>query len=459
MFALETRSSRDAERRVENPYDLNRDPSEVSAFDLLKAGHGAMTATRPMGSADTNLFTEMRGQIAALHELTGDSLFADPFRGEQGRSLTDTWREVFTAKHDEIEQLKVLYPQAKLRNLAEMEEDARTFARGKLDEFGRLQAQAEGNVLAQAAGVVGQMVGSYSDPFNLMTLPISAGAGAGLVKQALGNGLVNAAVELVQAPAVQKYREELGVPAGVEEAAKDIGMAFSTGVGMTTLFGGLSRLVGRLRARSDVKLNAELEDALKVVEHLDDQLESRPASISAGAHLRGIEQATNDLDLGRLPDADALPNPRGAGAADLEGEALLARATDRRDEVSERLRSENAALNRERGIPDDDGAGAADLEWRKHVEPAAAYDAALRTDADDWRLNVETRAEGVRTELDQQFDDVLAERPDIEIADPRDVIETDQPVLRRARDVVDDLDERREYLEMFIACMTGVGGE
>lgn len=603
MLGFETRASRAARQPVERPYDPDVDPMNVARGDVFRAGVDAWRATRWATAREDNLFTEIYGQVAALHELTGDPTFKVDWVGKT--TTPEHWREVFGAKEDEIKALQQLYPKAKLRTFGEIEQSARDYANSRLGAFQEIEARGGERWDVWAAARLGELVGGFADPVNLLTLPLSAGLAGGIAKRAFGEAVLNMGIEAATQPKVQRYRRELGMESGVKEALKDIGMvgvgSFALMAGIGYAGKGLSRVIDGVRARGDVPLKAEARDAVKVVEALDDALETRPAGVSARAHLEALDSATRAVEVGRLPTPDELPPVLGRGieggprkpielmtraelaealaaaknaeataAVDVFGpegaaryEALTRQANSAVDpgradtaaaelaEMESRLTPEQearlfgigedgpgpdelAAVLRSveqrvdvsspealaeglkyvvtdlptRGLEDAtpkqrvnaatfrvaleearaagldmdevakltlekasarfDSAENAEAMLERFLRPAARGDAggveplmyatdaeavAVRTEAEDF---IAARAGDEVDELEGAFQDVMLKDPDALVEDPRFVGRDGDVVVRKASDLVDELEEQKEYLEMFLACLTGV---
>ncbi|MBO6930732.1 MAG: hypothetical protein JJ856_14250 [Roseibium sp.] len=116
------------------------------------------------------------------------------------------------------------------------------------------------------AGIYGGFKGALRDPATLATLPFGLGAGgartlAGKVlstawREALVTGTTEAAIQ----PFVQKWRAEAGLPAGLEEAARNVGLATALGGVIGAGVRGAVELPGTIRRqlsrRPDPRLQA-----------------------------------------------------------------------------------------------------------------------------------------------------------------------------------------------------------
>lgn len=120
----------------------------------------------------------------------------------------------------------------------EVEERARDKARLSKRHFEDVMQRARPGFGTGAAAVIGGIGGGFTDPLNLATLPIGAGASRSILKAALIEGTLNAAVETASLPAVMAWQKEVGHKYGLSEAAGDVGLAFVGGAGLTTVLRG-----------------------------------------------------------------------------------------------------------------------------------------------------------------------------------------------------------------------------
>ena len=88
-----------------------------------------------------------------------------------------------------------------------------------------LRTAARGNAVAGFAGAV---AGSFTDPFNVLTLPIGGG-GKTIVAAALREGIANAGLELIQAPTIAQNRAKMGEDTTLADTAIDVAAAFAFG--------------------------------------------------------------------------------------------------------------------------------------------------------------------------------------------------------------------------------------
>lgn len=124
---------------------------------------------------------------------------------------------------------------AGIKTTAEIEEFTRSVARQARTEFEDTASRATSGTDAIAGSLAGGLTGSFTDPYNLATMPLGIGSGFGILKTMLFEGGLNAAIEAEQIPSVMKWQKELGYKYGVGEAAADIAMAGGGGAALTGL--------------------------------------------------------------------------------------------------------------------------------------------------------------------------------------------------------------------------------
>lgn len=115
-------------------------------------------------------------------------------------------------------------------------------------------------------GLVGGIAAAFTDPINILTLPIGGG-GRTVLQSAAREALVNGAIELAQAPDLVAARARLGEETSAGQIAANVGFAAAGGA----VLGGLGRgfanwLDGRATARNAadmVRAHALLPDAVR----------------------------------------------------------------------------------------------------------------------------------------------------------------------------------------------------
>ena len=178
-----------------------------------------------------------------------------------------------------------------VRTQAEIEEAARNRARLSKRAFEDVISSRPAGAMTTAAAIGGSLVGGFTDPLNIATLPFGAGASRSILKAALIEGSLNMGVEALSLPQIMSWQKELGHKYGLSEAAGDLGLAFAGGAGLTVALrgavpairktaevtGNLSQNVLR-RFSENENLPGSVRDAAKYM--------SRLAHIDEGAPVR-----------------------------------------------------------------------------------------------------------------------------------------------------------------------------
>lgn len=103
--------------------------------------------------------------------------------------------------------------------------EAKRVARSQAGAAERGQRMAKGGLLGNLAG---SMVGGFTDPINLMTLPAGSMA-TSVARRIVTNGLINLGVEVAEQPFVSLERDAQGREMTLEERAMRVGSAFLGG--------------------------------------------------------------------------------------------------------------------------------------------------------------------------------------------------------------------------------------
>ncbi|MFG1300369.1 hypothetical protein V5F49_11300 [Xanthobacter sp. V3C-3] len=165
---------------------------------------------------------------------------------------------------------------AAIRPGVSVEDDARNVARAAELRAGEaIAAPSSRPWLKYGGSIAGTMMGWIRDPANVAQLFLGAGGGSAattvggaVVRTALREAVVNAAGEALVQPTVQKWRAELGLEAGLGEAAKNVAMAGAFGGLIGGVAGGIGHalrpdapVIARALAGDDEALIAAARDS------------------------------------------------------------------------------------------------------------------------------------------------------------------------------------------------------
>ena len=143
-------------------------------------------------------------------------------------------------------------------------------------EAQRTTSRAESSFAAIGGNLMGGL-GEIIDPINILTLPLGAGAGRGIIKAAMTDGVINMGVEAVQSPSRAEWMRDIGFKYGFEEIAADIATAGVGGAALSGLIRGVGKGLNKLSGQSETILRtiaddtangAEVRDAAKYMERV-----------------------------------------------------------------------------------------------------------------------------------------------------------------------------------------------
>jgi hypothetical protein len=122
---------------------------------------------------------------------------------------------------------------------AEVEESARVKARMSRQAFDDVVSRNTNGLTKSLSIFGGAITGGFTDPLNLATLPLGAGAGRGIIKAAMIEGGLNATAEAAAVPFVKDWQQNLGYHYGFSEAVTDVGTAFVGGAALSSIIKGI----------------------------------------------------------------------------------------------------------------------------------------------------------------------------------------------------------------------------
>lgn len=172
----------------------------------------------------------------------------------------------------------------------------------------------------------GAIAGGFRDPLNVAAMMFGGGpstartATGAVLKTALREGLFNAGAEAAVQPAIQKWRDELGLEHGLGEAAKNVAMAFGVGALVGGGVEGVRRVAGGVRRPAADLSPPDAPPAVPAPPSPPSAPASEPviARALAGdedALIAAAREARDALDPAAIAAADALEADRLARAA------------------------------------------------------------------------------------------------------------------------------------------------
>ena len=344
--------------------------------------------------------------IREIEEATGQRL-DNPIRveplnilpfGEPGRTrrrIEQVRRDRFAA---ETARLAEQHTGAfRIRSPEQLRDDAFAIVHGAIDRNRRIAAGAG------TAGQIGQFLGAaggvVADPPVLASMFVGAPAATGILRTMMIEAGIATTTEAVIQPSIQRFRARAGLPSGVAEAFKNIGLAAAGGGvfagGIRAIAGGVRSLSGgvrELRVR-----NAQERAAARYLERQAALQEETPfGPAGAAEHVERTSQAQRDL-------AEGVP-ARGAEdpAAAVRQDVLEARLAADRAPIEEGDDAAAAAFDAGRTLREEavaEGADANRLRADKETARRLAGQPDLDTMLDAARRGAQ-RPTGVRSLID-----------------------------------------------------------
>lgn len=279
--------------------------------------------------------TERR--ISAIERATGTRL-ANPFQkgrwdGDrsylvEGQAFAMPTADELSAFQDELRNLALSRPEyagvikPELSPWQEVTQSTNAAGRRAEDAMAT-RGNLLNDPLAFGASFAGAFVGSFYDPVNIIA-NLAGGPGnkaKSILWNAVRQGAVNAGVQAALEPAVQAWRKEAGLEAGLVQGAQNVGFAFAFGAGLDAGGRTIARTARSLTGRADGQGGLFTDappPAVRPTEAALDALEQAAKARPEGDILRraadGDEAALIELARG-LNDED--PAVRGA-IAELE---------------------------------------------------------------------------------------------------------------------------------------------
>lgn len=209
---------------------------------------------------------------------------------------------------------------------AALRERARELALEKIAEAEDVRARSR-SFAGEAGSLVGGIGAFLTDPAIIASMAFGAPLSAGIVRTALVEGTIAGGTEIALQPGVQLYRAELGLEAGVEEAAKNVGLAAIGGGIFAGTLKGAAKGFRALTQRELVEAfdqtigdaaTAEQKAARDLVDAYDELMSANPypdTPLGRDQHVRAARAAEEALATGRPLEA----------AQESAGEGLSAR--------------------------------------------------------------------------------------------------------------------------------------
>lgn len=219
----------------------------------------------------------------------------------------------------QVDALNQKYPRAGFKTSDQIHQDIAQEAAG----LRKRQAEVEGR--ATGMGKLGEFVGSagavLTDPVVLLSLPFGAAASSGILRTALVEAGVGAASEAAIQPEVYQFKQSIGSPYTLSDAAMNVLLAgVGSGVGAAVIKGAGKALsavptkarevLEAYRAARPERPTARQKAAEDYLERYADMAESAPIERYSEAHVRTLDDAVQAASAGRLYEREPVPVPR-----------------------------------------------------------------------------------------------------------------------------------------------------
>lgn len=212
-----------------------------------------------------------------------------------------------------------LPPQVRRRvgTLDQVRGRALEIAREAVADFQDVSARATG--FGTAGGLGGGIVGAFTDPVNLMTLPLGAPGRASILATAAVEGTLNAGIEAASQPAVQRFKKRAGLEHGFDDALANIALA---GAGGAVLGGSVRAGVKLLERAMRAAPDREIADAALAVRSDDPSVRGAAGAVDTLDQVLADDPGLGDAHLARTQQAmNAAADGRAAPMADVPGAA------------------------------------------------------------------------------------------------------------------------------------------
>lgn len=266
--------------------------------------HAAFAESRAFGNSDAlwrSRHEAVQASLDAFENATGEALSnpeaapAGPNRDALERHNQARFDQVSTERPD----LKLSYPTDEQRQQTAVEKAQQ--ARG---EVARLDARP-GTFASGAGGIAGGIVGAMTDPLNIASMFMGAGAASGILRTALVEGGLAAGSQAVIEAGTAPFKQQVDPKWGVGDAVESVAMAGAGGAIIGGGVKGIGGLIGKFRGRAP----REVQDAANVLERDAEVRGSNPLGPTVAgeqAHVGAMQKAAQDMEAGRPVDVQPI---------------------------------------------------------------------------------------------------------------------------------------------------------
>lgn len=264
-------------------------------IERLKADYSATVGAKNVDAREATRADIQREYIRNFYQVTGQRL--PNWMGGPGVNA-DPAREAIARK--QVEQWKMENPGVDLPDLPTQDEvEQEWIKRGKaaLQQSEKLSNRTTSS-LSSVGGFLGSIVGSVTDPINMLTAPFGASASTGLLRTALVEGAIGAGSDAVGQAVNLPSRQQADPNYGVGSALEDIA---SAGAGGAALGAGFKTLAGIWHRARTGEWPSHVRDVANVVTREAAVPDSRFEKSMPGdnAHRAALQKSLDDIINGR----------------------------------------------------------------------------------------------------------------------------------------------------------------
>lgn len=266
--------------------------------------HAAFAESRAFGNSDAlwrARHDAVQSALDAFENATGEALSnpeaapAGPNRDALERHNQARFDQIATERPD----LKLAYPTDEQRQQTAVEK-----AQAARGEVARLDARP-GTFGSGAGSIAGGIVGAMTDPLNIASMFLGAGAASGILRTALVEGGLAAGSQAVIEAGTAPFKQQVDPKYGLGEAVESIAMAGAGGAIIGGGVKGIGALIGKFRGKAP----REVLDAANVLERDAEVRAANPLGPTVAgeqAHVSAMTKAAQDMEAGRPVDVQPI---------------------------------------------------------------------------------------------------------------------------------------------------------
>lgn len=191
----------------------------------------------------------------------------------------------------------------------EIKQEAMRRSNVSLADYQNVSSRADEDT-AFWGGIIGSIGGALTDPLNVITMPLGAGAAGGILRAVAIESGIQAGVEAVQQPAILKWQEELGRDYDLGDAATNVMGAAILGGTFTGIVRGARPTAQAVFAKmqSSTTLNSLQKQAAGYMSRVAHFREANPnPKVVSELHTDTVDAVNKVVRAGNEPSTASLP--------------------------------------------------------------------------------------------------------------------------------------------------------